>query len=171
MKSLSPSFCLKYHAPLVAVHERTTVCPWNEVWWVQKSYRREHILRNIVPSFPLMGFCSFPSQHKTIALFLLLLFIKNIDLLQKKKKGPLKYLVVIESNGARPWLHEVRNLEILSPATSSPFPLFVPLCPTYPPQVYNLKQFPPKEITCIFKSGFLKYVSKPCTWQQPHFLL
>lgn len=121
MKSLSPSFRLKYHAPLVAVQERTTICPWNEVWQVQKSYRREYILRNIVPSFPLMGFCSFSSQHKTTALFLLLLFIKNIDLLQKKN-SPLKYLVVIESNGARPWLHEVGNVEIFSPTTSSPFP-------------------------------------------------
>ena len=69
--------------------------------------------------------------------------------------------MVIESNGARSWLHEVGNLEILSSATSSPFRLFVPLCPTYPAQVYNLKQFSPKEITCIFKSDFLSMCLHP----------
>lgn len=47
---IPPSFHLRYHASLVACHERSTIYPWNNVWQVQKSYRREEILRNIILS-------------------------------------------------------------------------------------------------------------------------
>ena len=131
IKSLSPSFHPKYHAPLVELHERTTVCPWNNVWRVQKSYRREELLRNIILGLSLSRLSVF-FLHSTKPLPSSCCFSLQRTLTCCRKNWPLKHLLIIGSNGARQPRHEVGNLEMYPPAMSPPLPHVAPPIPFCP---------------------------------------